>query len=50
VAGGAGVLAAKTGLLAMLWKGIVALGIAALALVKKIFGKKTPAADAASKA
>jgi uncharacterized membrane-anchored protein len=43
VAGGAGVLAVKTGLLAKLWKGIVALGVAALAAIKKLFGKKDPA-------
>ena len=49
VAGGAGIIAAKTGLLAKLWKGIVALGVAALALIKKLFGKKTPA-DAPTKA
>jgi uncharacterized membrane-anchored protein len=43
VAGGAGVIAAKTGLLAKFWKGIVALVVAGAAAVKKLFGKKTPA-------
>jgi uncharacterized membrane-anchored protein len=43
VAGGAGVIAAKTGLLAKLWKLIVAGVVAAGAAVKRIFGKKTPA-------
>ena len=43
VAGGAGVIAAKTGLLAKLWKLIVAGAVAAVAAVKKLFGKKTPA-------
>jgi uncharacterized membrane-anchored protein len=43
VAGGAGVIAAKTGLLAKLWKGIVALVVGGIAAIKKFFGKKTPA-------
>lgn len=43
VAGGAGIIAAKTGLLAKLWKVIVAAGVAVVAAVKKFFGKKTPA-------
>jgi uncharacterized membrane-anchored protein len=43
VAGGAGVIAAKSGLLAKLWKVIVAGVIAAGAAFKKLFGKKTPA-------
>jgi len=43
VAGGAGVIAAKTGLLAKLWKLIVAGAVAAAAAVKRLFGKKTPA-------
>jgi uncharacterized membrane-anchored protein len=50
VAGGAGVLAAKTGLLAKLWKGIVALGIAAVAAIKRLFGKRTPAVETPTKA
>jgi uncharacterized membrane-anchored protein len=50
VAGGAGVIAAKTGLLAKLWKGIVALGVAAIAAIKKLFGKKTPAAETPTQA
>ena len=43
VAGGAGIIAAKTGLLAKLWKLIVAGVVAAGAAVKRLFGKKTPA-------
>ena len=43
VAGGAGVIAAKSGLLAKLWKVIVAGVIAVGAAFKKLFGKKTPA-------
>ena len=43
VAGGAGVIAAKTGLLAKLWKVIVAGVVAVGAAVKKIFGRKAPA-------
>ena len=43
VAGGAGVIAAKTGLLAKLWKVLVAAGVAVVAAVKKFFGRKTPA-------
>ena len=50
VAGGAGVLAAKSGLLAKLWKGIVALAVGALALLRKLFGKKTPAAETPTQA
>jgi uncharacterized membrane-anchored protein len=43
VAGGAGIIAAKTGVLAKLWKVILA-GVAAVAAgIKKLFGKKAPA-------
>lgn len=41
VAGGAGVLAAKTGLFAKLWKFIAAAAIGLVALVKRLFGSKT---------
>jgi uncharacterized membrane-anchored protein len=43
VAGGAGVIAAKTGILAKFWKGIVALVVGGIAAIKKFFGKKAPA-------
>jgi uncharacterized membrane-anchored protein len=43
VAGGAGVIAAKSGLLAKLWKVIVAGVVAVVAVVKRLFGRKTPA-------
>ncbi|MEO6709158.1 MAG: DUF2167 domain-containing protein [Planctomycetota bacterium] len=40
VAGGAGVLAAKTGLFAKLWKFLVAAVLGLVALVKRLFGRK----------
>lgn len=40
ITGGAVAVAAKSGLLKHLWKIIVAVGVAAAALLKKIFGKK----------
>lgn len=41
VVGGAAAVAAKTGLLKYLWKGLIVVGIAALGLLKKLFGKST---------
>lgn len=43
VAGGAGVLAVKTGLLGKLWKVIVAVGVATLAGIKKLFSRRAHA-------
>ncbi|MCE9594576.1 MAG: DUF2167 domain-containing protein [Planctomycetes bacterium] len=48
VAGGAGVLAAKTGLLAKFWKLIVAAVVAVGAGVKKLFGGKSKSDSATS--
>jgi uncharacterized membrane-anchored protein len=40
VVGGATAVAAKSGILKYLWKGLIFVGIAALAFVKKLFGRK----------
>lgn len=44
IAGGAGVIAAKTGLLGKLWKLLVAAGAALVIGLKKLFGRNEPAA------
>lgn len=48
VAGGAGVLAAKSGLFAKLWKLIAVAGVAVAAFFKRLFGKKSQSSDASA--
>jgi uncharacterized membrane-anchored protein len=47
VAGGAGAVAAKSGLLGKLWKAVVAGAIALVAFLKKLFGGREQTADQA---